>query len=296
MRWSSGKPMGKPDDDRIPACFSRMVGQRIAQGERGLMQLSYSKLSTFSQCGFRYKLRYLDRVPVKPKPYLRFGSVLHSVLGKFYLYPGEGKPELDYLLSLYQETWPLPNKGQRKHYERGPEILKEYYARNIASWRPPLWAECVFNVPIGEHTLTGVFDRVDELGDRKYEVIDYKAQKAVPTQEEVDADLQLTLYALAFQKITGEIPHLLSVYHLRENRKLTTVRTGENLHWVTSEILRIAGRISRGKDFQPEEGQSCKWCDYVAYCPVKAEAPLPLPEKGSRMKGERQMELDLELR
>ena len=256
------------------------------------MHLSYSKLSTFSECGYRYRLRYLYQVPTKPRPYLRFGSILHSVLERFYLYAGEGKPSLDYLLSLYQQAWVLPNEGQRRYYERSLEILKGYYARNIEFWEPPLWVEYVFRVPIGAHVLTGIFDRVDRLGDGNCEVIDYKAQKAVPTQEDVDADLQLTLYALAFQKITGVIPYL-SVYHLRENRKLVTTRSEQALRHAEVQVLEMAGRISEGR-FQPRESEGCQWCDYKEYCPLKTEEPLPVPKRDTGMKKEVQMELELD--
>jgi len=46
--------------------------------------MSFSKLSTYRRCGFQYRLRYVERIPSRPKTHFRFGGVLHSVLGRFY--------------------------------------------------------------------------------------------------------------------------------------------------------------------------------------------------------------------
>ncbi len=247
------------------------------------VQLSYSKITTFLDCGWRYKLRYVHKVPTKPKAYFRFGSVLHAALGQFYLYPGEGKPDLKVLLSLYEEAWPRSEDRSQPNRERGERILREYYRRNIEDWRLPVYAECVFNVLIGPHTLTGVFDRVDQHADGCIEVIDYKAQRHMPTSEELDGDLQLSLYALAFGEMTGRVPDQLSIYHLRENRKLSTVRSSHQVCEVRRGVLDIGDRILRGRGFVPKENRECQWCDYIPYCPLKTEEPIEIPGKPIQM-------------
>ena len=69
-----------------------------------------------------------------------------------------------------------------------------------------MYVEERFGIPIGNHILVGRFDRVDQVGYDSYEIIDYKAAKRVATQSEVDADLQLGIYALAFRLTTGKLP------------------------------------------------------------------------------------------
>jgi len=240
------------------------------------MNLSYSKLSTYHRCGFQYRLRYVERIPSRPKAHFRFGSVLHSVLGKFYRYEGEGKPSLEYLLGLFEDAWPVEEERHRKSYELGVEVLREYYRTNIDTWSPPVWVECAFNVPLGRHSIQGVFDRVDRLGEDRYRVIDYKAGTVVPTQEDLDGDLQLSAYGLAFWKMVGSIPEELSIYHLRENVAISTVRTQENLEETERQILEVGDRLSQKKGWEAQESDECRWCDYVEYCPKKTEEPLPV--------------------
>ncbi len=246
------------------------------------MRLSYSKVSTFLDCGFKFKLRYIHKLPQKPRSHLRLGSVLHSVLGKFYIDTESGLPSLDYLLSLYEEAWPSPAENHHSQYDLGRKILEEYYRSNMDGWHPPLWVESAFNVPLGRHIIVGVFDRVDRLEDGRIEIIDYKAQKALPTQDDVDEDLQLKVYALAFRQITGNIPDLLSVYHLRSNRKWTTGSSWEEVDATKSKILDVASRITHGRHFKPRANQGCRWCDYRVYCPLKTDSPLPVPLKNSQ--------------
>jgi len=243
------------------------------------MRVSYSKLSTYRRCGLQYRLRYVERIPSRPKTHFRFGSVLHSVLGKFYRYEGDGKPSLEYLLSLFRDVWPMDTERLRKSCELGVEVLREYYRSNIGIWSPPVWVECAFNVPIGRHSIQGVFDRVDRLGEDRYKVIDYKAGRIVPTQEELDGDLQLSTYGLAFWRMTGCVPEQLSVYHLRENVERSTVRTAEELEETARTIENAADRMSRKEGLGPRESEECKWCDYVEYCRLKTDAPIPVHDQ-----------------
>ena len=243
------------------------------------MKLSYSKLSTYIRCGFQYRLRYVEKIPSRPKSHFRFGSILHSVLGKFYRYEGEGKPSLEYLLSLFENAWPVEDERHRKSHDLGVEVLREYYRANIGSWHPPVWVECAFNVPIGRHSVQGVFDRVDRIGEDRYKVIDYKAGAVVPTQEEMDRDLQLSVYGLAFWKMAGSIPEELCVYHLRENVELSTVRTMGDLEETERAILDAGDRMSRKEGLDPRESEECKWCDYAEYCPEKTDSPIPVHDQ-----------------
>lgn len=245
------------------------------------MRLSYSKLSTFLDCGLRYRLKYVEKVPSRPKPYLRFGKILHSVLKEFYSYPGPGKPELEHLLSYYRAFWPRENEGYRRYFKQGVEILERYYQANIQTYARPYWIEEPFKVPVGQHTLIGRFDRVDHLGDDRYEIVDYKTEKAIPTQEKVDGDLQLSIYALAFRKIMGILPEVLSVYHLRSNQKLGTVRTEEGLRQLEEKATATISEILGGASFKPRENRECRFCDYRKYCPLKSDHPEPIPSKTS---------------
>jgi len=242
------------------------------------MKLSYSKLATFLDCGLRYRLQYVEKLPGKPKPHLRFGKSLHQALHQFYTFPGTGKPDREYLLDAYRAAWPRPNEGSRRFREQGLQLLECFYEVNIATYQRPYWVEEPFRVPIGEHRFVGRFDRVDHLGGNRFQVIDYKAERTVPAQTEVDEDLQLSLYALAFAKLTGEIPSLV-IYHLRTNAQIPTTRTQAYLARIEGQVVDAAERMLAGEALEPRRCKECRWCDYRRYCPLQGDDPEPIPQK-----------------
>jgi hypothetical protein len=156
-----------------------------------------------------YRLKYIEKIPARPKPHLCFGRILHCALDKFYS-PDTDRPSLDDLLRIYKGYWEIGSDSYNKHYAKGHRILREYYELNIDAYDNVVYVEEPFGIPIGNHTLVGRFDRVDQIGDDDYEIIDYKAGKRVAIQSEVDADLQLGIYALAFRLTTGSCLWLVS--------------------------------------------------------------------------------------
>ena len=241
------------------------------------MKLSYSRLSAFINCGFLYRLKYVEKIPARPKPHLGFGRILHSTLNRFYSLDTD-RPSLDDLLRLYKGFWKIESESYKRHYAKGLLLLKEYYRLNIEDYHKAIYTEQPFEIPIGNHMLAGRFGRVDRLDNNTYEVIDYKAAKQIATQPEVDGNLQLGIYGLAFKLTTGKLP-LLSFYFLPKNVKVTSRRTDTDIYRLKDGLDSIATRLVSGEHFEPQDGIECKWCDYKKYCPLKTSDPLPLPKR-----------------
>lgn len=241
------------------------------------MQLSYSRISTFVNCGLLYRLKYIEKISARPKPHLGFGRILHSTLDKFYSLDTH-YPSMNDLLRIYKGYWKTGSDAYNRHYDRGFNILQKYYELNIDDYDKALYVEQPFSIPIGSHMLSGRFDRVDRIGDDDYEIIDYKAAKNIPTQSEINADLQLGIYALAFKLTTGKIP-LVSFYFLPENVKVTSRRTEQSIYRMKAGLDSIVNRLMSGEHYDPSEGDECKWCDYKGYCPLKTETPLIPPRR-----------------
>ena len=241
------------------------------------MQLSYSRLATFINCGLLYRLRYIEKIPARPKPHLAFGRILHSTLDKFYSLHTDS-PSFDDLSKIYKGYWKVGSQAYNKHYAKGLGILKRYYDLNAGSYHNAVYVEQPFEIPINGHTLAGRLDRVDRVHIDDYEIIDYKAAKRIPPQAEVDADLQLGIYALAFKLTTGKLP-LLSFYFLPDNVKVTTRRTEDDIGRLKAGLDAIVKRLMNGENFLPQESIECKCCDYKVYCPLKTKDPLEIPNR-----------------
>ena len=102
--------------------------------------------------------------------------------------------------------------------------------------------------------------------DRKScKIIDYKTGR-LRSQELVDNDLQLSLYALAAEKCLGLKVESLSLYFLEHDLEIITKRSDEDLKKTEQKILCFAQGMKRG-DFEasPSEGK-CACCDYRGMC------------------------------
>jgi len=187
------------------------------------MRISYSKIKTYLECPYKYKLCYIEKIPQKPKSYFKFSSLIHKVLHKYHFY--HRKVNLDKLLLYYERAW---REKKNTSYEEGRKILINYYykMRN----RLPYSLEKRFSVRAGENILVGKIDRIDKVKDN-FEIIDYKINKDIPTQEGVRNSLQLNFYTLIFFYLTGIIPSKAGFYLLRYGKLIFTKKDRQDIIW-----------------------------------------------------------------
>ena len=69
---------------------------------------SHSRIETFKQCKYKYKLQYIDKVKVETPTTIEMfmGNIVHKTLEKLYLDMQYGKSaELKELLDFFRRTW-----------------------------------------------------------------------------------------------------------------------------------------------------------------------------------------------
>jgi DNA helicase-2/ATP-dependent DNA helicase PcrA len=133
--------------------------------------------------------------------------------------------------------------------------------------------EQTFTVPLGNNLrIGGRLDRVDDIGNGIIEIIDYKTGATIPTQKDVDKNLQLSFYALAATKIPGEpfakLPEKvkLSLYYLDEQEKISTTRTAKQLEEAVKDIFKVREEIEKS-DFKCSGHMFCQMgCEYSLFC------------------------------
>ena len=112
---------------------------------------------------------------------------------------------------------------------------------------------------------------MDKLPGGKIEIIDYKTGANIPTQKEIDHNLQLTFYALAATGINEEPFNKkpenikLSLYYFDNQKKISTTRTGKQLKEAIKEIIKWREEIEKS-DFKCSGHFFCKNCEYSLMC------------------------------
>ncbi len=243
--------------------------------------LSHSSISLYAECPQKYKFRYIDRIPEKPKHYFSFGSSVHSALEYFYSSKEPTPPSLDEVLAYYKEHWisaGYKNQAQEEQYrEDGEEILTLFYRKHAPEYHIPLFVEYQFDMEIDGVPVTGKVDRVDQMPDGRFSVVDYKTGKAL-AKGRAATDEQLTMYQLACEKLLGAEVCRLSFYHLPSLTEQVAERRGSALvRSLEKKIVSTAEAIS-GREFSPTpEEKKCFWCDYKPLCPVYKPQSAPPP-------------------
>jgi len=234
-------------------------------------RLSYSQLDTFKTCPLKYAYRYMMKLPTPMSHAGNYGTSVHEALNEFYRALKRGvEPTFELMEKLYEENW-IPHGYDSKEHEverkrKGLEVLKTFYETNGNPWVMPAFLERNFNLRIGEYLISGRIDRIDKLDDGTFEVIDYKTGKLKKGQN-LDTDLQLTVYALACKEVLGLEVSKLSLYFLEDNQKVSTTRGKEQLEVLRFDIESLVGQMKQS-DFDPTPGFLCRFCDFKLICPA----------------------------
>lgn len=246
-----------------------------------LSYVSYSQIDAFKLCPLHYKLRYLLNIPPPTFPAESFGISVHNTLKDFYTHIKRGeKATKKTLLELLDKNW-VREGYTSKSYEkamrmRGVNYLTRYYDTQLDLKRKTLVLEQPFTVAIkkGERIIKigGKIDRVDDLGNGKIEIIDYKTGR-VPSKREVDTNLQLSIYAIAASQI-HENPFarkpediILSLYFFDKEQKITTERTAAQVEEDKQKIFEWVEKIETS-DFKCSGNMLCNTCEYSLFCNV----------------------------
>jgi CRISPR/Cas system-associated exonuclease Cas4 (RecB family) len=254
-------------------------GLFTALGGGQSVRLSYSKLNTYRQCPLRYRFTYLDRLPRRPRRLFRASRRIHHALMRWLTYARSGMPRWEDVLTAYNSAWGAlqdPSVIDTRDYQEGLDILEQYHAANLERPCQPVLLEHKFAVPLGAHILTGAVDRVD-ASDSGYEVIDYKLDREIRSQELVDNDLQLGLYQLALEESQGIRPEALTLYFLRHNVQRTTVRSRDQTAELAQWVVSTGTEIGRTREWKPCVADHCASCDFRSICPAHTGRPLPPP-------------------
>lgn len=239
------------------------------------MRISYSAMDTFERCPLQYKFRYIDKIPTPKRPELFFGGLIHKIVQEA-LKKDPAMPSLDELLTMLEENWEHEvfesDQNSRAYFTVGQNMIRNFYHDHKPGLTNIVAIEKRFLIPLSEkHSLSGAIDRVDQLPFGPFEIIDYKTNHDLPTADRLSKPLQLSIYNFAAHECWPDAKEIrLTYYFLKHNQKIPVPMDETDPAKIKEDILKIADEIEGTKEFRPNTGSNCNWCDYQERCPKMA--------------------------
>ena len=249
--------------------------------------LSVTQIGTFIRCPKQYEFRYVKGIISPPQARIAEGSAMHKALEVGHqerMVSGTTAP-LDVLMDAHNDAW--KNQKQRIEVwdEESPEalilkrarvFLQEYHKYFLPHIDPigvekRFWALVEDNIPVLGYIDLIALDSNPKLRNQnepEQEVVDYKVVAKTISKNEVDGNLQLTMYSHA----TG-IPRVRFDMFVKTKtpavKSLGSIRTSQDWKWAQRVFSDIGHAISKGV-FPPtlptEWSCTKKWCGYWHLC------------------------------
>jgi putative RecB family exonuclease len=247
---------------------------------------SHSKVSTFENCPYQYKLKYIDRVEVDMQTTIEafMGDIVHRTLEK--LYKDKKFKKLvskATLLKFYKDTW-------EKEYSEDILIVKKEFKADNYKKMGMKFVEDYYNrmKPFDQLTILGLETqdrmtlpngdqwhvRIDKLAcdsEGNYFVCDYKTNSRMKDQEEADSDRQLALYSVWVKDKFTDVKSVKLVWHmLAFDKDAISERTDEQAKKLQEEVIQLIKEIQKAEEednFPRKQSSLCDYCGYKIQCP-----------------------------
>lgn len=252
----------------IPFVTSSILGNYI--------QCKLSFLEFYKNDGYAsYRLNDDDGDPI----YLTFGTLMHGIIEQFWKHPKTRTKR--FLIYTYEQDIISLGFVDKEYIDLGYQIIDNFfnYLLNEAPKRKLVHSELSFKVTISGVPLHGTIDAIFYLGDGIYEIEDYKTSRYVPRQDEVDENVQLSMYDLVFSNdemkdywFNGIKPKgiILTLHYLRHDVRMQTERTEYSRFNALTyfRLLYNQMRMLEDDKFKPTLNKFCTYCDHAEICPL----------------------------
>ena len=253
-------------------------------GKKQKEYVSASQIGTFLTCPVAYRISYVELVERElPNIYMVFGTAVHEALADNYEQKIKSKKDLPFeeVITKFEEVFNkesqnciIPNYANVNTMRMEAENMLSEYMIKVSPNIQPKKVEYKFEIALTKYPITilGFIDLITDDGI----VIDHKTVGKTTekkwTQNAVDDNLQLSLYAVAYRKLFKEKEKALEIHTLPRNNKPTfkcikTERTEEQI----DQVLSLATKIQKIKElgvYLPNL-HNCRGCAYNKICKRK---------------------------
>ena len=246
-----------------------------------VIRLSPSRISDYQQCPQLYNYRVIQKLPEPKSLDAARGTLIHTILEELL-----ARPTTERTLESAIASAPLHWQRQKiddpdiaaavtddkEWLDRVNSLLISYFAiENPQNFEPTHLEEHLELDEEDSLLLHGYVDRIDVAPTGEVRIVDYKTGKSPRAGYEEKALFQLRFYALLWYRIHGQIPKLLQLLYLADQKVLKSAPTETEILAAEKKALQVGNeiKISITKDYWPtQKSRLCDWCAFKNICPA----------------------------
>ena len=268
------------------------------------LSLSFYQIDDYLTCPLKYKYAHVLRVPLAPHHAIIYGAALHKAVQLFHQRHARGQvmTEVD-LEETFLAAWSNEGFVSREHEEArledGRAALRRFRAAQLQPGSViPTYVEREFSFQLGGDRVRGRWDRVDVvpaeagvgrtaepstapsadvvsptlgmMGPERVTITDYKSSDVrdpVKARQRARDSLQLQIYAMGYEAMTGRLPDALALHFLGSGLVGEVPVDGKRLAKAREKIEHAAAGM-RARDYAPKPDYlACTYCAFRDICP-----------------------------
>jgi len=257
---------------------------------------SASQIICYLQCPLQYHFQYEMGIAWEKTPSaVLFGGAIHKGVEQINKGLMNGGIDIAMAKTEFTATWKdgtSENEIAWKEapsdlYQKGGQLL-ELYADEMKDQKPTE-VELPFRLPIVDPK-TGLFivqrdfvGKIDAIFTDDT-IIEIKTTGRSPAQQEIDQNLQITLYSWAYRMLYGKPEKTIKVVNLVKTKEpkiavIETQRTERQHSWLIATVFQVI-RAIEDKLFYPNPigGFGCFNCQYQRHCQEDNDNAYPFKD------------------
>jgi DNA helicase-2/ATP-dependent DNA helicase PcrA len=231
--------------------------------------LSFSDLRYFFECPYQFKLRILYGFNRPIPEALGYGKSLHDALAEIHAramrgdLPGDG--EVAGLVERHLRVpfaYPELKETLTKSAQR---VLHQYLAENAELFPLLEYAEKKIELSLSDGVnVVGRIDLVRRTDLDETSIVDFKSNER--SQDENLTEMQLHLYVLGHEALTGATADFVEIYELDDGRRIPRAVDEEFIDDVKLRVVDAAQALRAGDLPAQPTRVTCESCDYCRLC------------------------------
>jgi RecB family exonuclease len=257
---------------------NKVTENRNSPLEKVRSSYTATKLDTYRDCPFKYKIQYHFGISGEENISLIIGNAYHEILQRFF---EEGRDDFSWkrLKNIVKEVFEgkeleFPSM-KRQLTDKAFSDFERYQKKYLPGVPSSSRMETGFKFEIDGDLIRGRIDQINTESDGSMELVDFKSGSARYSLRDLEEEIQLKTYRLAMKKDSMlrklEGPDIRMKYLSMGSEKKAEYFLPEG-YYNQEKLIEglkeiISGIKSERFRAEPSGYNTCSFCDYMILCP-----------------------------